>query len=100
MAFFGNKVSSAEAEEMGLIYKSVADEDFASVVEKTATKLSGMPTLALGLTKAAFHEGFNSDLNEQLARELDYQFIAAESDDYAEGVASFLEKRAPEFKGK
>ena len=100
MTFFGNKVSSAEAEEMGLIYKSVADEDFASVVEKTATKLSGMPTLALGLTKAAFHEGLNSDLNEQLARELDYQFIAAESVDYAEGVASFLEKRAPEFKGK
>ena len=39
------------------------------------------------------------DLNDQLARELEYQFIAAESDDYAEGVASFLEKRAPEFEG-
>ena len=42
----------------------------------------------------------NCNLNDQLARELDYQFQAAESDDYAEGVASFLEKRAPNFKGK
>ena len=100
MAFFGNKVSASEAEEMGLIYKSVSDDEFNSVVEKTASKLSTMPTLALGLTKAAFHEGMDCDLNDQLARELEYQFIAAESDDYAEGVASFLEKRAPEFKGK
>ena len=100
MAFFGNKVSASEAEEMGLIYKSVSDDEFNSVVEKTASKLSAMPTLALGLTKAAFHEGMDCDLNDQLARELEYQFIAAESDDYAEGVASFLEKRAPEFKGK
>lgn len=100
MAFFGNKVSASEAEEMGLIYKSVSDDEFNSVVEKTASKLSVMPTLALGLTKAAFHEGMDCDLNDQLARELEYQFIAAESDDYAEGVASFLEKRAPEFKGK
>ena len=100
MAFFGNKVSASEAEEMGLIYKSVSDDEFNSVVEKTASKLSTMPTLALGLTKAAFHEGMDCSLNDQLTRELEYQFIAAESDDYAEGVASFLEKRAPEFKGK
>ena len=100
MAFLGNKVSASEAEEMGLIYKSVSDDEFNSVVEKTASKLSTMPTLALGLTKAAFHEGMDCSLNDQLTRELEYQFIAAESDDYAEGVASFLEKRAPEFKGK
>jgi 2-(1,2-epoxy-1,2-dihydrophenyl)acetyl-CoA isomerase len=42
----------------------------------------------------------SSDLDEQLARELDYQFRAAESDDYAEGVAAFLEKRTPNFQGK
>ena len=58
-----------------------------------------MPTLALGLTKAAFHEGMDNDLDAQLKTELEYQFIAAESNDYKEGVNSFLEKRAPEFKG-
>lgn len=99
MAFFGNKVSAAEAMDMGLIYKSVADDAFEAEVEKTSSKLAAMPTLALGLTKAAFHEGMNNDLDQQLATELEYQFIAAESNDYKEGVNSFLEKRAPEFKG-
>ena len=100
MAFFGNKVGACEAEKMGLIYKCVDDEQFVDTVDAIATKLAAMPTLALGLTKVAFHEGMNSELEEQLARELDYQFIASESDDYTEGVASFLEKRTPNFKGK
>ena len=99
MAFFGNKVSSSEAESIGLIYKCVADEAFESEVEKISSKLAAMPTLALGLTKVAFHEGLNNDLNAQLKTELDYQFIAAESNDYKEGVTSFLEKRVPVFKG-
>ena len=100
MAFFGNKVGACEAENIGLIYKCVDDNKFKETVDATAAKLAAMPTLALGLTKAAFHEGMDSDLNDQLSRELDYQFTAAESEDYAEGVASFLEKRAPNFKGK
>ena len=100
MSFFGNKVGAREAESIGLIYKCVDDDKFKETVDATAAKLAAMPTLALGLTKAAFHEGMDSDLNDQLARELDYQFTAAESEDYAEGVASFLEKRAPNFKGK
>jgi 2-(1,2-epoxy-1,2-dihydrophenyl)acetyl-CoA isomerase len=100
LAFFGDKLSAKDAENMGLIYKAVRDEDFENVVSETATRLSKMPTYALGLTKAAFHEGMSSDLEEQLARELDYQFRAADSDDYAEGVASFLEKRTPNFQGK
>ena len=85
---------------MGLIYKSVTEEEFIAEIEATAKRLSAMPTYALGLTKAAFHKGMNSDLDEQLDLELDYQFRAAESEDYAEGVASFLEKRAPKFIGK
>ena len=100
LAFFGDKLSAKDAENMGLIYKAVRDEDFENIVSETATRLSKMPTYALGLTKAAFQEGMSSNLEEQLARELDYQFRAAESDDYAEGVASFLEKRTPNFQGK
>ena len=100
MAFFGNKVGACEAESIGLIYKCAIDDEFDEFVKSTAEKLAAMPTLALGLTKAAFQEGMDCDLNEQLARELDYQFTASESEDYAEGVASFLEKRAPNFKGK
>lgn len=100
LAFFGEKLSAKDAVDMGLIYKSVNDEDFYAEVEAISTKLSCMPTYAIGLTKAAFHKGMNSDLDEQLDRELDYQFRAADSEDYSEGVASFLEKRTPKFTGK
>jgi 2-(1,2-epoxy-1,2-dihydrophenyl)acetyl-CoA isomerase len=100
LAFFGEKLSAKDAVDMGLIYKSVNDEDFYAEVESISTKLSSMPTYAIGLTKAAFHKGMNSDLDEQLDRELDYQFRAADSEDYSEGVASFLEKRTPKFTGK
>ena len=70
MAFFGNKVDSCEAERIGLIYKCVDDDQFVETVEETASKLAAMPTLAIGLTKAAFHEGMNCDLNDQLALSL------------------------------
>ena len=100
LAFFGEKLSTRDAVDMGLIYKSVNDEEFHAEIEAISTKLASMPTFAIGLTKAAFHKGMNSDLDEQLDRELDYQFRAADSDDYSEGVASFLEKRTPKFTGK
>ena len=100
LAFFGEKLCARDAVEMGLIYKSVNDEQFHTEIETISTKLASMPTFAIGLTKAAFHKGMNSDLDEQLDRELDYQFRAADSDDYSEGVASFLEKRTPKFTGK
>ena len=100
LAFFGEKLSARDAVDMGLIYKSVNDEQFHTEIEAIATKLASMPTFAIGLTKAAFHKGMNSDLDEQLDRELDYQFRAADSDDYSEGVAAFLEKRTPKFTGK
>ena len=100
LAFFGEKLSARDAVDMGLIYKSVNDEQFHTEIEAISTKLASMPTFAIGLTKAAFHKGMNSNLDEQLDRELDYQFRAADSDDYSEGVASFLEKRTPKFTGK
>ena len=59
-----------------------------------------MPTRGLGLTKKALHQGLTQDLDAQLALELDLQFEAAETEDYAEGVQAFLEKRTPNFQGR
>ena len=59
-----------------------------------------MPTRGYGLTKKGFNEGFNNDLETQLKLEADLQAEAGSTEDYHEGVAAFLEKRKPEFKGK
>ena len=69
-------------------------------MDQLASKLASMPTRGLGLTKKALHAGAHNTLDEQLALELDLQFEAAETEDYAEGVAAFLEKRAPKFQGR
>ncbi len=100
LAMLGDKVSASEAEKMGMIYKSVEEEDFQSTVEKIATKLSLMPTKALGMTKTLLNASMTNTLEQQLAMESEYQIEAAQSEDYAEGVAAFIEKRKPNFKGR
>jgi 2-(1,2-epoxy-1,2-dihydrophenyl)acetyl-CoA isomerase len=83
-----------------MIYKSYAVEDFNSEVASLAEKLSKMPTKALGLTKRLLNESLTNDLTAQLEMESKLQIEAAQSDDYAEGVNAFVEKRKPIFKGK
>ena len=77
----------------------VDDEAFQDAVNALASKLASMPTRGLGLTKKALHAAMNHDLHAQLKLELDLQFEAAETSDYAEGVQAFLEKRKPQFTG-
>ncbi len=85
---------------MGLIHQAVDDGAFEDEVQTLASKLAKMPTRGLGLTKKALHMGMTNDLHAQLALELDLQFEAAKTDDYAEGVQAFLAKRKPTFKGR
>jgi 2-(1,2-epoxy-1,2-dihydrophenyl)acetyl-CoA isomerase len=96
----GDKISSAEAEKMGMIYKAVADEAFENEISKIAQKLAQMPTKGLGLTKRALNESYENNLNQQLSLEDKLQTEAGQSYDYQEGVNAFLEKRNPQFKGE
>ena len=59
-----------------------------------------MPTRGLALTKKALHAAATNDLNSQLELELELQVAAADTEDYAEGVKAFLEKRKPKFIGR
>ncbi|MAT89899.1 MAG: 2-(1,2-epoxy-1,2-dihydrophenyl)acetyl-CoA isomerase [Flavobacteriaceae bacterium] len=96
----GDKVSASEAETLGMIYKVVAAEDLSEVIQKTATQLAMMPTKALGMTKRLLNESMTNNLETQLELEGKLQIEAAQSDDYAEGVDAFVNKRKPNFKGK
>lgn len=96
----GDKVSAAEAERMGMIYKVFENGIFEEESKKIAQTLAQMPTKGLAYTKHALNQSFVSNLEEQLSIEDKYQQKAAETEDYTEGINSFLEKRAPQFKGK
>lgn len=100
LMMLGDKVSAAQAEEIGMIYKSFSDESFAEKSLAIAKKLAKMPTKGLGLTKKALNLSMNNTLTEQLALEDELQTIAGQSYDYNEGVNAFLEKRKPTFKGE
>jgi 2-(1,2-epoxy-1,2-dihydrophenyl)acetyl-CoA isomerase len=96
----GDKLSASEAEKIGMIYKAVPNEELENVAFALAEKLSKMPTAALGMTKRALNASLSNSLEEQLKVEDKYQTAASQTEDYAEGVAAFLEKRKPVFKGK
>jgi 2-(1,2-epoxy-1,2-dihydrophenyl)acetyl-CoA isomerase len=100
LMFTGDKVGAKEAESMNMIYKSVEDEQFEETVNAFAAKLAKMPTKGLGLTKKAVNASWSNDLNAQLDVEEKLQTEAGNTHDFNEGVASFLEKRKPEFTGK
>ncbi|AMR29576.1 enoyl-CoA hydratase [Hymenobacter psoromatis] len=96
----GDKVSAAEAVQMGMIYRAVADEAFDDEVAKLAQKMANLPTKGLAYTKHLLNRSFGNDLAQQLRAEGDYQLRAGQTTDYREGVAAFLEKRQPTFTGQ
>jgi 2-(1,2-epoxy-1,2-dihydrophenyl)acetyl-CoA isomerase len=100
LAMLGDKVTAQEAERIGMIYKYVPSEEFEETINKIAFKLAQMPTQALGMIKQLFNLSMSNDLESQLALESEYQIAAAGSEDYAEGVSAFIEKRQPKFNGK
>lgn len=96
----GDKVTAAEAVQMGMIYRAVADEAFDDEVAKLAHKMANLPTKGLAYTKHLLNRSFGNDLAQQLRAEGDYQLRAGQTADYREGVSAFLEKRQPNFKGE
>ena len=96
----GDKVSASEAEKLNMIYKVVEDESFDEEIKNFAIQLALMPTRGLGLTKKAVNLGLFNSLEDQLDVEEKIQVEAGSTEDFAEGVAAFMQKRQPKFKGK
>ena len=99
MALLGERISARQAEDWGMIWKCVADDDLASTTEQMARHLATQPTRGLGLIKRAMLASNDNSLDDQLDLERDLQQLAGRSDDYREGVSAFMDKREPEFKG-
>ncbi len=100
MALLGEKISARQAEDWGLIWKCVDDDDLQNEALSLASHLATRPTRGLGLIKSAMLASNTNSLDAQLDLERDLQRVAGRSADYREGVSAFLQKRDPEFKGR
>ena len=100
LMMLGDKVSAADALQMGMLYKVFPIDTFVKESRKIVQKLAKMPTKALGMTKILLNESIKNSLKQQLELEGRYQELASHTEDYKEGVDAFLEKRKPTFKGK
>jgi 2-(1,2-epoxy-1,2-dihydrophenyl)acetyl-CoA isomerase len=100
MCLTAEQVPADECQRIGIAYKVFDDATFRADVAKAAALLAMGPTFAYRLMKQALHASFTNDLNAQLDLERDLQRKAGQSQDFREGVKSFLEKRMPRYEGK
>lgn len=97
---FAERITARQAADWGMIWEAVPDEGFAAHVAARAAHLAAGPALAFRALKQAMRASFDNDLAAQLALEARLQGELGRTEDLREGVAAFLEKRAPRFSGR
>jgi 2-(1,2-epoxy-1,2-dihydrophenyl)acetyl-CoA isomerase len=100
LAMLGEKLSAEKAEQWGLIWRAVPDESLMEETMAMAKHFATAPTKGLAFTKKALQASYANTLPEQLQLEAGMMRELGYSHDYREGVAAFMAKRAPQFKGE
>ncbi|MEX2547769.1 MAG: enoyl-CoA hydratase-related protein [Chloroflexota bacterium] len=100
MMFTGDPVDAATAERIGLVNRAVPADRLMAEANALAARLAKSAPIALALAKRALNRAYEMDLEQALGYEAQLQSIAGRSNDHKEGVAAFVEKRAPNFRGE
>ncbi|MEU9730718.1 enoyl-CoA hydratase-related protein [Streptomyces sp. NPDC048002] len=100
LMFFGDALSAADAERLGLVNRVVPDGELAKTAREWAERLAAGPTRALTLTKQLVNASLDSDRATAFAAEAAAQEINMTTRDAQEGVASFVERRSPRYLGR
>jgi len=93
-------LGAQEALAWGLVTRVVPDADLARITAEVARDLAAGPTRAIGMAKRLFREASGDLLRSQLAAEARAIMESSGTEDFREGIAAFLAKRAPSFRGR
>ncbi len=100
LMMLAEKIPAADAQAMGMIWMVAPASVLLETTLGIARTLAAMPTRGLGLTKRGLNAAFSNALDAHLDLEEELQREAGRTDDYAEGVRAFLEKRRAAFTGR
>ena len=100
MMVTGEPVGPEQALQWGIVERVFPEESFEDEIQKYAQKLAAGPTMAQGYIKLSVNMGLETSLSEGLAIERAHQNQLFASEDVAEGLKAFLEKRPPKYQGK
>ncbi|MGI5398268.1 enoyl-CoA hydratase/isomerase family protein [Streptomyces sp. CA-135486] len=100
LMFFGDALPASDAERLGLVNRVVPADDLAKTAREWAQRLAAGPTRAIGLTKQLVNASLDADRATAFAAEAAAQEINMTTRDAKEGVASFVERRTPEYRGR
>ncbi|MER5381122.1 enoyl-CoA hydratase-related protein [Streptomyces sp. NPDC002688] len=100
LMFFGDALSAADAERIGLVNRVVPPEALEKTAREWSERLAAGPTRALALTKQLVNASLDADRGSAFAAEAAAQEINMTTVDANEGVASFVERRTPRYGGR
>jgi 2-(1,2-epoxy-1,2-dihydrophenyl)acetyl-CoA isomerase len=100
LVFTGSFLDAFTAERLGIVNRIVAPEKVMDDAMALANELANGPPFAIGITKMTINQGLSESLEAQLENERQAIAQTSMTDDFIEGIAAFLEKRNPVFKGK
>lgn len=100
LMMMGDTIDAREAERLGIVNKIVPHDELMNATRDLAMRIAKGPSVPIDLIKRGVYKGIDNDLESQLDYESLAQRICFQTEDFKEGVASFFERRPPQFKGR